>query len=253
MSARRLKHLVGYPLWDCVDMIPWLLDGIRNLDPSRIEIVLLLSNVPQETKDNLSKNLPMLSGYSHTTFSTDKDLREGANHNLLLEYFLQTDCDTLIACQDDNRFMTGKILDDLDWTVDHYRDAAGVIGFRDGYDFMHHNIIGSGWSKSDIRKETLPVGQSIVRTMVNTGPIVYTRHTAQTVGLNDDFPVFAFEDYCLRCCFKHDKHNIVLGTLMEHDKMGRRREADYGSPLVPQDLARLNDKWWPVINQPVHG
>jgi hypothetical protein len=249
----RRKYLIGYPLWNCVDMVQWILEGCATLDKSRSFFVFLFSNCPQETKDNFKKHLGMLEGFEVAALSTDADLREGQNHNILMDYFMSTDADVLICPQDDNRFNSGRVLDDLDRLLDSYGDQAGIIGFRDGYDFFHQNIIGSAWSKSDIRKNTIPEGEWVDRKMVNTGPWAYTRHTVATIGKNDpSLPLFGFEDLCLRCVHA-GKVNVCMGTDMQHEKFGRMRPADYGSHMAIPDLQRLRDRWGPITGSNIHG
>jgi hypothetical protein len=233
-------------------MVPWILEGCAHLDPTRAALAFLFSNTPPEVHESFDKARGGLKGFEVIEMTTDKDLREGQNHNILMEYLMTTDKDVLLAIQDDNQFQSGRILDDADVAFDKYGDRLGILGGRDGYGYWLQGMVGSHWSNSAGVGRRLAEGELHECLMCNTAPFFYSRHTIETVGLNNDQPIFSFEDYCLRCN-QVGKQNLCMGTDFKHMKFGRGRPMLCGGPLVANDLRRLQDKWFPITGNIVHG
>lgn len=246
------KYLIGIPLWNCLDMVPWILEGCAKLDASRVELVFLFSNTPSEVLASYERSQHIIAGFSRILMATLEDVWEGGNHNLLMKYFMTTYRDILICPQDDHQWQSGRILDDLDAVFDRYGDRVGVIGGRDGYGYNYGGMVGARHSDSAGVGRWLAHGETAECLMVNPGPFVYSRHTVAQVGYNEDMPIFSFEDYCLRCNLA-GKVNLCMGMDVVHKKFGRNREMRNGGPMVADDLRRLQLKWWPIIGNCIHG
>lgn len=247
------KYLVGIPLWNCLDMVPWILEGIvKGFSPDRAGLVFLFSNTPPEVRDSFEKSEHLIKNFGRVVMATERDQWEGDNQNALMEYFMTTDADVLICPQDDHHWKSSRVVDDLDAALDRYGDRVGIIGGRDGYSYWLDGMVGSQYSDSARVGRRLAHGETAEAVMVNPGPMVFTRNTVETVGAYEDMPIFFFEDLCLRCN-QAGKVNLCMGMDLVHKKFGRLRPMVNSGPTVANDLRRLNTKWRAILGHDVHG
>ncbi len=243
-----MKHLLGYSVWNKVDMIAWLLEGLaNNFSPANTEIAFHFDTCVDgsiESFDCCVQYWLLNRGWKpeqiHKLVSTT-ETREVGGHNKLMELFMRTSCDFLIVAQDDQRWNTGTVLADLERLAGHYGERLGLVGGRDGYTANYGNFTGSQWSESAVQRR-LGYGEWVELPYQNSGPNVYTRPLVEKVGMLDDQfrAYYVWDDYGARA-IKAGFVNGILGMNVTHAKFGRVRATqwvDYSG----QDRARLTTK-----------
>lgn len=241
-----MKIFLGYYIWCRSDMLAYLLDGIvENFDPDTTELGFVFDQ-PLDGVDEAFKHMhdfwlqyrgfkfkPCAPGFvadrpfKYTTFIPEREVREVGGHNILLRHFMEhTDCDVMVAPQDDIRF-NRPIHAELKALVEKYGPSLGVVGSRDGYsNFGYADMASSFWSRSSPPpKLLLQHGEYAERTMMNSGPISYPRHVVERAGyLDEDFTAwFVWDDYGTRCAAAGLK-NVILGMDVTHAPFGRQRK-----------------------------
>jgi hypothetical protein len=271
-----MKILLGYHIWCRADMLAYLLDGIvENFDPGNTELAFVL-DAPKDGTDQAFEHMesfwlehrgfkfyPYDLGYEtaprkpfkYTVFKPDKEVREVGGHNILLRHFVErTDCDVLVAPQDDERF-NRPIHAEVQRVLEAYGPSLGIIGSRDGYSVRGEpNLASSFWSRSEAplpdRRTWLKHGEFVERDHMNSGPISYPRHVVGRVGyLDEGFTAWCvWEDYGQRCVDAGLK-NVVLGLDVTHAQFGRKQHSWFydavdGKPYgyTGRDDQRYRDK-----------
>ena len=245
-----MKYIVAYSVWNKIDMLTWMLEGItENFNPADTEVVFHFDVCSDDSiiafhalKDYWLARL----GFKHKILVADQkgpQLREVGGHNKILHYMMEeTDAQSVIIAQDDQRF-NQPIVAHLDKLDQHYGNRLGVITGRDGYYWQFQKTAGSFWSDTyppvQIR---LAHGEWQERPCMNTGPLVYNRNVVSKVGYQDElfWAYYSWDDYALRA--KNAGFvNGVLGMDITHAKFGRITST-WLSPHSNEDLARLKQK-----------
>ncbi len=234
-----MRHVVAYSVWNKVDMISWLLDGIvRNFDPATTEVVFHFDVC---SDDSINAFCAMTDfwltskKFKWTLLKADPSgpqVREIGGHNSILKHCLaNTDAQFITIAQDDQHF-NQPIASHLEQLAERYGDRLGVIGGRDGYDWGYGRFAGSFWSESALQ-ERLAHGEWRERPCLNTGPLVYPRKVVETVGYQDSefMAYYVWDDYALRA-LKSGFVNGVMGMDLTHAKFGR-----------------VSSTWWAVTGE----
>lgn len=260
-----MKIFLGYHIWNKADMLCWLLEGIvENFDPATTELGFVFDHPLDGTDAAFDamkhywlnqrgfKFVPNrhesveTRPFKYTTIKTDKEVREVGGHNLLLRHFLDhTDCDLMLAPQDDIRFRR-PVQAELEAVCAQYGPRLGLIGSRDGWNMRNYSdLASSAWSPSNPRPvHYLEHGQYTERLFLNSGPVCYPRHVVQRVGLLDDEFIawYIWEDYGLRC-HQAGFTNVILGLDCFHRCFGRMgRSSLYVKTNMVHDLDRFSAK-----------
>jgi hypothetical protein len=246
-----MKYVVGYSVWEKVDMIAWLLDGIvRNFDPKDTEVVFHFDVCEDDSVKAFSAMTEFwltLKGFKWTMLYADPtqpEVREVGGHNAILKHCMaNSDAHFFIIAQDDQHF-NQPLAPSLEDLAARYGERLGVIGGRDGYDWGYGRFAGSFWSESALH-ERLKHGEWRERPCLNTGPLVYNRTLVSAVGYQDtDYTAFyVWDDYALRAQ-KAGFVNGVLGMDLTHAKFGRIKASTwYTDPaLAARDIQRVKQK-----------
>jgi len=219
-----MRVMVGLSIWNKVDMISWMLDGvIKNFPNDRTHVHAVFDNPTDGTDAAFQACAPWwlsAHGFSYSHETTDKQVFEVGGHDRLIQKFLQSDCDFLVIPQDDQKF-NQSIFPALEMLFSKYGEKLGIIGGRDGFFKNYVGMVSSPFSEST-KNTKLPFGQFEERPYFNSGPIIYTKKVVQTVGsVNTNFKAFyIWDEYGYRAT-NSGFTNILLSMDITHIKFGR--------------------------------
>lgn len=223
-----MRHVIAYSVWNKVDMIAWLLDGIvRNFSPIDTEVVFHFDVCEDDSVaafDAMTEFWLTKRRFKWTKLVADPakpQTREVGGHNAILRHCMaNSDAHFFIIAQDDQHF-NQPITAILDVLHNTHGDRLGMITGRDGYDWGYGRFAGSFWSESALH-ERLPHGEWRQRPCMNTGPLVYNRNVVSKIGYQDEefMAWYVWDDYALRAQ-KAGFTNGVLGMDITHAKFGR--------------------------------
>lgn len=195
-----MRFSVAYTIYNKVDLIPLIIEGMKYLD-SEIEILVFFDNCTDGSvevflaKSKALRNLRVFSNDGYDWFETR------ANNYLLR----QSTGDVCVLFQDDMIIKDDGFLMTIQEIMDRITNV-GVIGFKDGYSMEEvnkfKNFVSSPWSESRNVDRRLREGEYLEKPYVNRGPLAIPRSTFERVGFFDEsfFPLFWDDnDYCYRC------------------------------------------------------
>ena len=243
-----MKILIGYSVWNKVDMIAWLLSGIQeHCDPAKCDIAFHFDAC---TDDSVAAYDACMCYWltirgkwkmdqCHKLISPT-EVRELGGHNRLLRLFMEGNYDMCLVAQDDQRF-EAPIIAPLETLLDRYGDKLGIVGGRDAYGKGYNNWTGSRWSESPVTRRVCH-GEFVELPYMNSGPVVYTRKVVEQVGyLDEEFRAYyAWDDYGQRAINAGFK-NGVMGMDVTHAKFGRMKATEW-CDWSSRDLARRQAK-----------
>ncbi len=243
-----MKYMLGVPVWNKVDMLSWLLDGIRrHCDHKRCEVVFYFdacTDSCQHAYDLMRDFFLVNHGFKNFSFSGNEEVGEVGGHCRLIERFMATNCDVLIVPQDDQR-LEANLLPCVDALFEKHGDGVGVIGGRDGFFRGYKNMCSSEWSESADCVTRLKHGEYVARPYVNSGPVIYNRRLIEKIGMPDrEFKAFyVWDDYAERAS-RAGFSNFVMGMDVTHGKFGRLSASKFYEPEVQKhDRDLLFKKW----------
>ena len=230
-----MKFTLGYSIWNKIDMLSWLLEGIiNNFSPTNTEIVFhfdACTDASDVAFDSLTPYWLMQRGgfkpeQIHKLVSPT-EVREVGGHNALMRWFMEHQPSAfLIVAQDDQHFTKNPcpFLEDL---AQRYGSQMGLIGGRDGYGIGYSNFTGSTWSESTVQRR-LRHGEFAELPYLNSGPVVYNPKLIEQVGLLDDNfkAYYVWDDYGHRALQKGFV-NGVMGMDLIHAKFGRVKATEW--------------------------
>lgn len=244
-----MRHMLGYSVWNKVDMITWLLEGlVGRFDPDRTEIAFHFDTCTDGSIEAFDACVPYwlhkCGGWKpehvHKIISTT-ETREVGGHNQLIKLFMErSTCDFLIVAQDDQHWNKSPI-DGLEQLAETYGHRIGLIGGRDGYTANYGSFTGSMWSESAVQRRLQP-GEWVELPYQNSGPNVYHRHLIEKIGYLDEMfrAYYVWDDYGARA-LKAGFVNGILGMDVTHAKFGRVKSTQWESSSGA-DRARLTAK-----------
>lgn len=215
--------MVGYGIWNKVDMISWLLEGIvRNFDSSMTEVGVVFDSCYDGSIDafnNMRQYWLDNRGYPVRSHSSSSELFESGIHSRLIDMFLDSSCDLLVVAQDDQRFLS-SMSSMIDKIFDSH-DRVGIIGGRDGFNVPYENMVAARHSQSMSVSRRLQPLEFHPCVFVNSGPIIYSRKVLAECGKPVSGMIFyVWEEYSLRAN-KRGFQNFVADMDIEHAKFGR--------------------------------
>lgn len=250
-----MKTLIGYPIWAAgPEMLEWLLDGFVENFKGKADAHFYFDEMRNDF--DAHKILAAKFNKNDTGFTANATfgptaIRDLACHNWLIDYFInETDTDILVIPQDDIRFQSPTLLDDLERVMSLYQDKIGYIGMREGYGIQYADMVASPFDAPYAgpgKVKELPIGAFTPCVMVNPGPLAYPRSTIEKIGKLD--PSFRdwhwWADYSLKTHFA-GLTNVLLSIDALHKKFGNCRASTVAADpdgWEPKDRALLNDRW----------
>lgn len=242
-----MKLLLGYSIWNKVDMMAWLLHGIAlNFDPATTNVAFHFDACEDGSQDAWNACYPYLlmraGGWKQeqiTGLASPTTVGELGGHNRILDLFMAGNYDLCLIAQDDQRF-TACPAHFLEVQLNQFGERLGIIGGRDGYDVAYSHFTGSRWSESNVQRR-LNHGEFVPLPYMNSGPIAYTRKVVERVGkLDPEFiAYYVWDDYGHRAR-KLGFVNGVMGMDLIHAKFGRVKasvQSFIGGQAAAHDLA----------------
>ena len=218
------RYCVGFSVWNKVDMIAWLIDGIvRNFTKDECEVVFFFDACTDGSEDAFNSIRPWWldqRGYKTTAYRSDIAVGENGSHAVIIEHFRNTAADALIVFQDDMH-LNAPVREPVEAIFTAFGSRTGVIGGRDGF-FPGFTDMASAPHSMSRKSRKLAVNEWAEKPQVNSGPIIYPKEVvAACGGPSLDFKAFyIWEDYSLRA-HKAGFRNAVLGVDIDHVKFGR--------------------------------
>lgn len=246
------KFMVGYTVWNKVDMLLWLIQGIiENFSPTDTEIAFHFDACEDGCADAFEGLvhywLVQKGGWTRAQIHalvSDKEVREVGGHNRLIDLFVtKPEIDMLIVAQDDQRFnknVTAPLGALMDFVTEKGH-RLGIVGGRDAYFAGYGGFVGSEWSESAVHQR-VKHGEFQSRPYMNSGPVCYTRPVVEAVGkLDEEFRAYyVWDDYGARAV-KAGFTNGVMGMDVTHAKFGRMKATQW-CDWSGHDNARLHMK-----------
>jgi len=244
-----MKHLLGYVIWNKVNMLDWIADGIvESFKPSDVDLLFVLDNPKDGTEKKLNELIATkLNNFKIALHVFETETYKFPCQNLMMKYCIDHCYKSLIAPQDDQKITDSNLIENIDNLFDIYQYNLGIIGLRDGFEFGYKNMVSSEWSESTY--STLPrlkQGEFIERPLLNDGGLIYPNKIITEIGLNDvtTFKRFYIEDdYCMRTHLGGFS-NIVLGNSLIHKKENASlNSTHYDDDTSFHDLTAFRKKW----------
>lgn len=247
-----MKGLLAYIIWNKVNMLEWLTDGIvENFDPEKTDLLFILDNPIDGTDIKLKEILDTkLSKFKHIGHSYFEDTYKFPCQNMALKVCKDRNYDYVICPQDDQKITDKNLVENIENTIKLYGENLGVIGLRDGFDFGYGNMYSSEWSESVLSQEKrLSNGEVHSCLLLNDGGLVYTRKLIETIGFHDvdSYKRFFIEDdYCAKAHYDFGLTNILLGNDLIHRKENVSINTDHYDRSMNYevgDMEAFKNKW----------
>lgn len=243
-----MKYLLAYVIWNKVNMLDWIADGIvESFNPDEADLHFILDNstdgslekIKELTDSKLQAFTSIYTGYLKETYKF-------TCQNQAMKWCVALNYRAVICPQDDQKIIDKNLIKNIDNLFNIYGEKLGVIGLRDGFEFGYNDMISSGWSESIISKlPRLKNGEHAERTIVNDGGLIYPNHLIKAIGYHDTETYKRFfieDDYCMKVK-QAGFTNVVLGNSLIHDKQLASFESTNTSDLAEKDLAAFKKKW----------
>ncbi len=259
-----MKHLLGYVIWNKVNLLPWIIDGIvQSFTPEQIDIMFVLDD-PKDGSDQALLNLihSRLKPLGFTVIGIqvfDKPTYKFPCQNWMMDYaankanFITGDrYKTLICPQDDQKIIDPDLIQNIDHLIDvEHIENVGVIGLRDGFSTLDYtDMVSTHWSESNLSNiPRLDNGEYVNKRLINDGGIVYPITTIKKIGFNDveHYKRFYIEvDYAARAHGLFGLKNYVLGNKLIHRNASAEAtfaSDHYNSNFGEIDLKTYKSKW----------
>jgi GT2 family glycosyltransferase len=207
---------VGCSFWNKEPFILKHVYGLREALSEEDEVIFLFDNCTDES-------LKTFNGLKHLLpnpriLITNNDLYEVKANNYLLKAASR---DTIILFQDDILNHDKDLKKKIFQVVNKYGNKLGLMGGRSGYEltgdptFPEHSYFRtSNWEHLPKQYDKrLKEGEFVEKTILNRGPLVFTRNLLEEVGYLDEkfAPCWGDDmDYCCRAKFNHERKNVVF-------------------------------------------
>ena len=236
---------VGYLIWNKETLIPKIIFGLKETLNKDDEVIFLFDNCTDNSLAVFNKLKHYLPNPKIIVTSTD--LYEVKANNLILEDATR---DTIVLFQDDILNHDPKLKEKILKIVDKYGDSLGLMGGRSGYELTGHPDFPersfyrvSNWEHLTKQYgKKLAEGEWAEKTILNRGPIIFTRKLLDDVGYLDEkfAPLWGDDmDYCCRAKFNHGKKNVVFQCNVESQlKWGALHSGE--SKLAFGEITRRN-------------
>ena len=208
---------VGYTIFNKSHLISKIVSGLNSWMQEGDEVIFLFDNCSDGSLDTFLKVKDSLPCESLIVVP-DEELFEIKANNQILKLASK---DIIILFQDDMVCNDAAMKQKVSRVTTYYGGKAGLIGGRSGYELDGTENFNatcydrvSNWEhKKEQYGFRLPEGEFRERTILNRGPLVFTRDLLGTVGYLDEsfFPLWGDDvDYCCRSKFKYNRENVVF-------------------------------------------
>ncbi len=211
---------VGYTIYNQVSLIPRIIWSINQCFDKTDEAIFLFDNCTDGSYEKFKK----LSGQIKVPFRMiipKEELYEIKANNVILK---EASHDVIILFQDDMICTDQLIKRNINSIMKVFRKKGwklGLMGGRSGYEidgttpfpFKSYKRVSSWEHLSSQYGESIMDGGFEVRTILNRGPLVFTREMLDEVGYLDEeyFPLHQDDaDYCCRAKFKYGRKNLAF-------------------------------------------
>lgn len=247
-----MKILLAFTIWNKVNMLDWIADGIiDSFDPNEVDLLFLFDD-PKDGSERKIYDIyyKKLKRFRMGTEVFPEGGRKFLCHNFAIDEAVKLNYDFLIASQDDQKYQDKELINNIKKIDAQYGDKLGYIGLRDGYDWGYGNMVSSQWSESVHATCRLKPGEWAEVQLVNDGGMVYTNRLMKLLGHHDTenfFHYYCETDYAMQA-HKRGLQNIVMGNNLIHKKPENGASfattyEDTGSQISAKDLQAFKNKW----------
>ncbi len=212
-----MTYTFGYTIFNKANLIPRIIGGIKDILDENDEAVFLFDACSDNSLEVFEKEKEALKCSVTKIISLEELFETKANNKILRT----ASRDIVVLFQDDMILQDSKFKEKISRIVEKYGDSLGLLGGRTGYetDGQPDNPRKqlkrvSNWEHLERQYGyRLKEGEFLERTLLNRGPLVFTKSLLKQVGLLDEIfePQWQDEvDYCCRAQFKHDRKNVVF-------------------------------------------
>lgn len=193
-------------------MISEIIHGVKQCFSRDDEIIFLFDNCT----DNSLKLFQQLNDFGARVIVPDAELFEIKANNVLLR---EAKGNVVILFQDDMVCEDIHIKEKIGNVIAFYGKSLGLLGGRDGFELNELSFPEkpisrvSAWQHIKDENTLLKPFEYAGRTILNRGPLVFTKDLLRNVGYLDEifYPQWGDDvDYCCRARFSHGLQNVVF-------------------------------------------
>ena len=246
-----MNFTFGYTIFNKAHLIPKLVFGIKDVLNEDDEAVFLFDSCTDDSFKAFEKVKKFLK-CQITTVISKKELFETRANNYILQIAKGK---IIVLFQDDMVLQDPKIKKKILRIVEKHKDKLGLLGARSGcewdgtskYPSKQYKKI-SNWEHLDFQYgRRMREGEFFFKTILNRGPIVFTRSLLNKVGYFDEefAPQWLDEvDYCCRSQFKFGRKNGVFQCgIISPLKWGATRT----DSKLKKEMDKLQKDHWDIV------
>lgn len=206
---------VGYTVFRKENLIPEIVRGIIDCFDEGDEIIFLFDDCNDNSKEVAIREFEKYNRKFIIIEPKEEQFEIKAN-NLILKAAAN---EIIVLFQDDMVCNDKNIKSKILKIMDIYKENLGLLGGRDGFNLRETTFPEkafdkvSSWTHIQGNTVMLKEGEYAERTILNRGPIVFTKSLIEKVGYLDEsfFPQWGDDmDYCFRCKYIHKLTNVVF-------------------------------------------
>lgn len=246
-----MNFTFGYTIFNKAHLIPKIVFGIKNVLGEEDEAVFLFDACTDDSLETFKKVRRFLR-CKVTIVVSPLELFETKANNRILKIASK---DIIVLFQDDMILEDPEMKEKILRVVEKYGDSLGLLGARSGYEWdgkpdyppkIYKKV--SNWEH--LRKQygrPMREGEFFHKTILNRGPIVFTRSLLDEVGYLDETfaPQWLDEvDYCCRSQFEFGRKNGVFQCkILSPLKWGATRTIS----KLKKTMDKIQMKHWEII------
>lgn len=246
-----MKYLLAYVIWNKVNMLDWIVDGIvESFNPKDVDLLFVLDNPVDGSKEKLffiqNEKLKNFNFIKQELYPEQYKFR---CQNYAMKYTVEHNYKAVLMPQDDQKITDKNLISNIEKIINQYGDKLGLIGMRDGFNFGYGEMISSEWSESTLSTRRLKNGEFAESKLLNDGGLIYTTELIKKIGYHDveTFKRFYIEDdYCARAHYDYGLTNIVMGNDLIHKKENASFNSDHYDEkkfFSQHDLHEFTKRW----------
>lgn len=258
---------VGYTIYNKKNLISNIVGSLGWLD-SNDELIFLFDACTDGSLEELLRIQRYLPIEPEIIVPDDELFEIKANNEILR----RATKDVIILFQDDMICKDHNFREKISRVISAYKpNELGLIGSRTGYELEGTpnfppvcRYAVSNWEhKPEQVGEKLKDGEFKERTVLNRGPIVFTRNLINDVGYLDEglFPLWADDiDYCCRCSMRGRKNVVFQSDIYSPLEWGSMRTKGKTYPLgdgtvgtsgtvMRRNWKTISDRWGDLLKE----
>lgn len=243
----------GWTIWNKKNLLPKIIFGLNEVIDKEDEAIFVFDNCEDGSVEEFYRLKKFLK-VEPKIFINHKDQFEISCNNLILRKGVG---DFIALFQDDIVLRDKGFKGKLEAVKNKYKNL-GLIGGRTGFELSgdrtypeqcYYRV--SNWEHLEKQYgERLEEGESKTRTILNRGPLMFSRELINEVGYLDEYyypQVWDDADYCLRARLDFNKQNVVMGCEVESQLSwgathNKQTQLNYNK-LPRQNWEKLMDRW----------